>query len=197
VPTPRGERRREALVEAAVRLLVERGFGAVSHRAVADRAGLPLAATTYYFASREDLVVAAVERLGSVYADHARAVLGSLPPAPQSDAAVAGLIVSLVVGADEPEPDALRTFYERYAEAGRQPALRGLVAAWTDELVAQVADVLRHYGRPAGEPVPRLLVAMVDGLLLTGLVAAEATAAARARADLSQVLAAIGSAARR
>src|SRR4051812_50083921 len=59
--TPKGERRRAALVEAAAKLLVEGGFDAVRHRAVAERAGLPLASTTYYFDSLEDLVTAAVE----------------------------------------------------------------------------------------------------------------------------------------
>ena len=45
--TPKGERRRGALVSAAADLLCEGGFEAVRHRAVARRAGLPLASTTY------------------------------------------------------------------------------------------------------------------------------------------------------
>ncbi len=49
--TPKGERRRYALVSAAADLLCEGGFDAVRHRAVARRAGLPLASTTYYFFS--------------------------------------------------------------------------------------------------------------------------------------------------
>ncbi|MEV6987130.1 TetR family transcriptional regulator [Sphaerisporangium sp. NPDC051017] len=52
----RGRRRRAALLAAAVGLLEEGGFTAVTHRAVAGRAGLPLAATTYYFTSRDQLV---------------------------------------------------------------------------------------------------------------------------------------------
>ncbi|HET6503407.1 MAG TPA: TetR family transcriptional regulator, partial [Amycolatopsis sp.] len=59
--TPKGERRRTALIEAAYQLLVEGGFEAVRHRAVAERAGLPLASTTYYFDSLDDLICAAVE----------------------------------------------------------------------------------------------------------------------------------------
>ena len=63
--TRKGERRRYALVTAAAELLCEGGFEAVRHRAVADRAGLPLASTTYYFASLEELVEQAVEYLGA------------------------------------------------------------------------------------------------------------------------------------
>ena len=54
--TPKGERRRYALVSAAADLLCEGGFDAVRHRAVARRAGLPLASTTYYFSSLDDLI---------------------------------------------------------------------------------------------------------------------------------------------
>src|SRR4051794_41347113 len=51
----RGAQRRSALIEAAAGLLLEEGLAAISHRAVAARAGLPLASTTYYFASADDL----------------------------------------------------------------------------------------------------------------------------------------------
>ena len=63
--TPKGERRRYALVSAAADLLCEGGFDAVRHRAVARRAGLPLASTTYYFSSLDDLIAKAVEHVGS------------------------------------------------------------------------------------------------------------------------------------
>ena len=47
------------MLDAAVELLTDGGFAAVSHRAVANAARLPLAATTYYFRSRDDLIAAA------------------------------------------------------------------------------------------------------------------------------------------
>lgn len=60
--TAKGERRRSELVTAAAALLRAGGFEAVRHRAVAERAGLPLASTTYYFDSLDGLITAAVER---------------------------------------------------------------------------------------------------------------------------------------
>ena len=59
--TPKGERRRQALVESAAELILEGGIDAVRHRAVANRAGLPLASTTYYFESLDELVVVCPE----------------------------------------------------------------------------------------------------------------------------------------
>src|SRR6476646_2580810 len=64
VGTPKGERRRDALTAAAAELLGSGGFDAVRHRAVAEKAGLPLASTTYYFGSLDELVTVAVERHG-------------------------------------------------------------------------------------------------------------------------------------
>lgn len=52
----RSRQRREALLNAAVELFVEGGSRAVTHRAVASRAGLPSATTTYYFATIDDLL---------------------------------------------------------------------------------------------------------------------------------------------
>src|SRR5687767_5003123 len=53
----RGAARRRAIVEAALALLGRGGSGAVTHRAVANEAGVPLAATTYYFATKTELVL--------------------------------------------------------------------------------------------------------------------------------------------
>ena len=77
--TPKGERRRYALVCAAADLLCEGGFQAVSHRAVADRADLPLASTTYYFSSLEELIETAVEHLAIAEVSELRARLHELP----------------------------------------------------------------------------------------------------------------------
>jgi AcrR family transcriptional regulator len=52
----RSRQRREELLTAAISLFAEGGSRAVTHRAVARRAGLPPATTTYYFASIDDLL---------------------------------------------------------------------------------------------------------------------------------------------
>ncbi|MFZ3306325.1 MAG: TetR family transcriptional regulator, partial [Mycobacterium sp.] len=76
--TPKGERRRYALVSAAAELLCEGGFEAVRHRAVARRAGLPLASTTYYFSSLDDLIASAVAHIGMLEVAQLRAAVATL-----------------------------------------------------------------------------------------------------------------------
>lgn len=75
---PRGAARRDAIVEAAAALVVEAGPSTLTHRTIAQRADVPLAATTYYFASLDDLVGAAGTRLAERWAVHADAVLADL-----------------------------------------------------------------------------------------------------------------------
>lgn len=163
---PRGEQRRAALVAAAAELLLERGFGAVSHRAVAGRAGMALAATTYYFTSLDDLLLAAVEHLAADWLADATAAVGRLPAWLDDDAALAGALVDVVVvGADEQ----VVTMYERYLEAGRHPHLRPAVTAYGASLDALLLDVLRR-GRARSTPEDvRRLLALVDGTVVRAL----------------------------
>ena len=48
--------RRRAILEATLRIIVREGMRGVRHRAIAREAGVPLAATTYYFKDLSDLI---------------------------------------------------------------------------------------------------------------------------------------------
>ena len=52
----RGAASRQAIVEAAGRVVVAGGLAAVTHRAVAEEAGVPLARTTYHFPTVDALL---------------------------------------------------------------------------------------------------------------------------------------------
>jgi len=55
----RGERTRQAILDATLEVIAEGGVRAVTHRAVAARAGVNLSLTTYYFSDIFDLVSSA------------------------------------------------------------------------------------------------------------------------------------------
>lgn len=196
-PTARGRRRRESLLQAAVDLLATDGVSAVSHRAVASRAGLPLAATTYYFASREDLVEHALMRLRDQHVAAARAVSDVLPAGDVSDQQFADAVVDVVLGdlADQRngvDPGRLAALYERYLQAGRHPALRDVVRTWNAALVEILDDLLRRAGLARDGERARLLLAVVDGLLVAALGEGDAAVVGRTRADLARFLASTG-----
>lgn len=67
----RGEERRRETMEAALRVIGREGIRATTHRAVAQEASASLSATTYYFASIDDLIAQAFAH----YVDERLAVL--------------------------------------------------------------------------------------------------------------------------
>lgn len=52
----RSEQRRQAILDASMRIITREGVRSVRHRAVAQEAGVPLSATTYYFKDINDLI---------------------------------------------------------------------------------------------------------------------------------------------
>jgi AcrR family transcriptional regulator len=60
--TPPSGEYRDRILEAAIALISEKGVSALTHRDIALKADVPLASTTYYFASKNDLIVAAYMR---------------------------------------------------------------------------------------------------------------------------------------
>ena len=58
----KGVETRKALLDAAIAVIARDGLEGFSHRAVAGEAGASLALTTYYFASKQDLIEQAFER---------------------------------------------------------------------------------------------------------------------------------------
>ena len=189
--TSKGERRRQALVDAAAELLVEGGFDAVRHRAVAERAGLPLASTTYYFGSLEELVRAAVERSSRAELAAGRRRLDELASAPRAAAELVELVLDLLLGAESRGGglDAVLLRYEQLVGAGRRPYLAPLMRSMRPELDELLTESLARYDRAVDLDELRRLVALVDGAVVSALIEADPDPRAAAR---QMLLAAIG-----
>ena len=166
----RGVERRGRLIAAAADLLLEQGLAALSHRAVAARAGLPLASTTYYFASADDLRDEALQHIAQQWAMRARAVVDALPA--HLDRVEAARAVVSIVGADAPSQQLL-VMYERYLEAGRHARLRPVVAAWNTQLEELVHQVLLRAAMPVEDDEAGLVLAVVDGVTVAALAEGE------------------------
>ncbi|ACZ20687.1 uncharacterized conserved protein [Sanguibacter keddieii DSM 10542] len=186
---PRGAARRDAIVTAAAALVLDVGPAALTHRTIAQRADVPLAATTYYFASLDDLVGAAGTLLAERWATHADGVVESLAAevlpaggpggAVSDDPAVEGRAggpsaltaerrCAVLVDAVLPAGDdrAVRGHYEHLVSAGRDEVLAAAYAAGRaglDDAVTRLVDLL---GVPAG---PEVVVAVVDGAAVSAL----------------------------
>ncbi|MCG7608228.1 MULTISPECIES: TetR/AcrR family transcriptional regulator [Mycobacterium] len=188
--TPKGERRRYALVRAAAELLCEGGFDAVRHRAVARRAGLPLASTTYYFSSLDDLIAKAVEYIGTREAEHLSAGVAALSRRRRGAESTADVLVDLLLGGS-PERrgiEELISRYERYIACARQPGLRDIQRRILQQRTDAVVEVVERSGRSVRAELVTALVCAVDGAVVASLVDEGEGPRASARATLIDVI---------
>ncbi|MDX6638888.1 MAG: hypothetical protein QOJ01_2399, partial [Solirubrobacterales bacterium] len=118
--------RRAAIIDAAVQIIATRGLGAVTHRAVAREAKVPLAATTYYFASKEEILREALESLSRAEVERLEKLADSIADLASRDEAGLALSAALVPDSQE-APRAWLAQFEIYLEAARNPALRPAV----------------------------------------------------------------------
>jgi DNA-binding transcriptional regulator YbjK len=187
--TPKGERRRYALVSAAAELLCEGGFEAVRHRAVARRAGLPLASTTYYFSSLDDLIASAVAHIGMLEVAQLRAEVAALSRRRRGPETTADLLVDLLVGSESDHlTEQLISRYERYIACARQPALRDIQRRNLHHRVDAISEVIERSGRLVRLELVSALICAVDGAVVSALVDDREDPRAVARATVIDVI---------
>ncbi|MCV7167505.1 TetR family transcriptional regulator [Mycobacterium stomatepiae] len=193
--TPKGERRRYALVSAAAELLAEGGFEAVRHRAVAQRAGLPLASTTYYFSSLDDLIARAVEHIAMIEVAQLRARVNALSRRRRGPETTAEVLVELLVGdlSDQTLVEQLISRYERNIACTRLTALRETMRRSLRQRADAVAEAIERSGRAVRIELICTLICAVDGSVVSALVEGRdpRTAAMGAVIDIIDVLAPI------
>ncbi len=175
---PRGTARRDALLDAVLRVVAEVGVDAVTHRRVAEVAGLPLASTTYWFESKEHLLTAALERAADRDIERLRAFLGeSETPEPAADPL--GRAVAAILGPSDESTQTSRAWllatYALMLEAARRPALRDVTKRWTEAYLEALPPLLAAAGSSHPRSDAELLLAAADGLLVEQLASDDAS----------------------
>jgi TetR/AcrR family transcriptional regulator, regulator of biofilm formation and stress response len=168
-PRPRGAARREALLEAVLKIVAEVGPDAVTHRRVAEVAALPLASTTYWFESKEHLLTAALELAAE--RDTARLLeYGAEMEQSHADPldAVVGAITECDDGSQANRGSLIATF-ALLLEAARRPALQQIAQRWTEVYLLTLSRLLERAGSRDARGDAELLLGATDGLLLEQL----------------------------
>ncbi|MFE2676443.1 TetR/AcrR family transcriptional regulator [Streptomyces hygroscopicus] len=169
--------RRQRLIDVAITVVGERGIGALSHRAVAAAADVPLGSTTYHFATLDDLLVAALEQVSAEWvADMERWERDTAAEVPLAEAMTA-LVERLLEG----DRKRLELEYELYVTALRRAPVRPIVAAYLDDTAALLAR------RTGDLTAARGVVALFDGLLLQLLLTGRPFDRAAVRAAFERV----------
>jgi DNA-binding transcriptional regulator YbjK len=153
--------RRQTIIDAATRVIAEAGLAGLTHRRVADIAGVPVGSTTYYFKDLDELREAAL-------ADAARGSIEGLEQWAQVLAETTdppGTLARLT--ADYlTDHDHYRACNELYTAASHRPELRPHARLWLDGLIAILEP---QTGRNAAQAA----AIFIDGALLHALITGE------------------------
>ncbi|WP_137988371.1 TetR/AcrR family transcriptional regulator [Streptomyces vilmorinianum] len=173
------QRRIEEIASATEKVIAERGIEGLTHRAVAEEAGVPLGATTYHFASKDDLIAAALTRAVDRYAAYLDDWVAQRPDLTTDQLVV--LLTDVLLGCFGPQRDQQVMEFELYVAALRRPALRPLA----DRYVELSSRALAHY---TDAVTATAATALMNGLTLRGLAGTTPPGRADIEALLGRVL---------
>ncbi|GAA4104994.1 TetR/AcrR family transcriptional regulator [Nonomuraea soli] len=153
----RGNKRRAEIIDATLAIVTRDGAAGVTHRTVAKQAGITTSLSTYYFATLDDLLVAALSSVADTYTTR---ILQILDGPGDKLRGLAELI------AESGGPGRERALAERELStlAARRPALAPVARRWREN-VAELAATLTHDPEEIAA-----LVAASDGLCTAILI---------------------------
>lgn len=166
VSQERSRARREQLLEAALELFAEGGARAVTHRAVAARAGLPSATPGYYFGTVEELLRAALSHHVQTWVRDMRA-LAAVPLEEQMHLDDARDLVSFAFAVRT--PSMVRMQLATFLAASADPLLQPLAAEALEAVEELATTMLASVGLAEATGTAAALVQLMIGAAATRL----------------------------
>ena len=168
-PKTRGTAR-DAILTATLRLVASKGVDAVTHRRVAELAGVSLGSTTHHFSGREELLREAFRH----YLDGGNDLFDALFEAAEqredvSLRAVGDVFVSLIER-EFADPSLVRAEYELLLFASKDDELSRVIVSWESRLAGALAAILERAGVRRPTEAARSLMNFVRGFELERLV---------------------------
>ena len=160
--------RRAELLAAAVDVVADGGLRGLTHRAVDARAGLPEGTCSAYLRTRSALLVALADHVGGALEARVTALASDLQGAIGDPVAVSDAVTELTLGWIR-EPALVRAQAELSLEAARQPELMEVFERWRDGLLRTVRELGERSGRPQPAQEAVVLVAAIEGFLVTAV----------------------------
>ncbi|MBE2320789.1 TetR family transcriptional regulator [Solirubrobacter sp. CPCC 204708] len=149
----RGEARRHQLIEATLAVIERDGLAGLTHRAVAEQAGVPLASASYHFRGIDELAATALNQVTDDLVAALRA---------EGDRSL-GRLAQLLADEVRDHRGQWIACYELYLLAIRRPQLRDQAFAWLDVIADTFAPTLTGTDRQAFQ-------ALVEGICLHTLL---------------------------
>ena len=155
---------RKRMERAAAELLIDEGPDAITHRRVAETAGVPRGSANYFFSTRAALYAAAVRAAEAHRLRSARAFAEAIEPADRGALETAGLLISAWY-APHVGADVVRARLEPMIDAIHEPELRELMSESRPELLDVLREVLARSGYRTDADID-LIALVLDGALL-------------------------------
>jgi DNA-binding transcriptional regulator YbjK len=130
----RRAKRRAEIIEATLAVVLREGAAGVTHRAVATQAGVATSLSIYYFATLDDLLVAALSSVADRYTERIRRIIDG--PGDK----LRGLAALIVESAGPGREKALAE-RELSTLAARRPALAPIARHWRENVAALAATL--------------------------------------------------------
>jgi len=166
--------RRRQIAEAVWRLAATGGLEDVTLRQVATEAGVSARLLQYYFGTRDQLLLGALEILNADAEQRARERMAALGDAPTMHAVVRGVLLELLP-LDEERRSRHLVYVAYFVRFLADPALAALVRETPPALERLVADLLGH-GRELGEVPAHVDTAAEAAFLVAGAEGLQASA---------------------
>ena len=170
--------------------MARQGSAAMTMRAVAAEAGVPLTATTYYFGSKQELLLEAWRLHAEREAARVSEATDAIASAPSSDA-ISGELARFVHEGLGSGRDRLVAEIRLLLEAARQPELEQLTRVWHQALRERMRAVLGAAGSQNPDLDARLVLAVTAGLELDNLGCSDAATGGELRALFSRLFEAL------
>ncbi|WP_116210347.1 TetR/AcrR family transcriptional regulator [Streptomyces olivoreticuli] len=176
----RDPQKRIAEIVAATEIVIAaRGIEGLTHRAVAEEAGVPLGATTYHFATKDDLITAALRAAVDRFAAYLQEWVAQRPRLTVDQLVV--LLTDALMPAFVGQRDTQVMEFELYVAALRRPHLRPIA----DQYIELSFETLLNYVDPL---TARTAAVAMNGLTLRGLAGSHAPTRAEVEDILRRIL---------
>jgi DNA-binding transcriptional regulator YbjK len=169
-PPPQSSDRPRLIAKAAARVIGRDGLAALSHRAVAREAGVPLTAVPYYYGSKDALLVAAVDHITETELSLVRALAGELTletVTPREAARAVAELLDMLIATDRGDRIG---HLEAMLHAARQDPPLEAPRVWWQANCDLARTILEEAGQADPELDARLLFAAGFGLYFAELV---------------------------
>jgi len=200
----KGKERRREILNAALWVIARRGLRGVTHRAVAQAAGVHLSQTTYYFADLQALITEAFQHFiaeGRGNVEEAwrqtRAVMEGLESGPSGRSVkdrralrerLTALGIEYILSQADGRLFGLEIELSLVYEARMDPRFRALARDYQERLVMEMAALCTQLGSTQPEVDGELLLGVVQRLELSCLDAPRPLEQAGIRRQLHRVL---------